>query len=59
MSHKKGIDKKLSVGPAQGSNSQFLNLFGSSISVRLFGVSSYLDASRGKATAFFRRRMCF
>ena len=30
---KKGIDKKLSVGAAYDFNSQFLNLFGSSISV--------------------------
>ena len=33
VSHKKGIDKKLSVGAARGFNSQFLNLFGFSISV--------------------------
>ena len=30
---KKGIDKKLLFGAAQGFNSQFLNLFGFSISV--------------------------
>ena len=30
---KKGIDKKLLIGAAQGFNSQFLNLFGFSISV--------------------------
>ena len=28
VSHKKGIDKKLLFGAAQGFNSQFLNLFG-------------------------------
>ena len=33
VSHKKGIDKKLLFGAAQGFNSQFLNLFGFSISV--------------------------
>ena len=33
MSHKKGIDKKLLFGAAQGFNLQFLNLFGFSISV--------------------------
>ena len=33
VSHKKGIDKKLLAGPAHGFNSQFLNLFGFSISV--------------------------
>ena len=31
VSHKKGIDKKLLVGAAQGFNSQFFNLFGFSI----------------------------
>ena len=34
VSHKKGIDEKLSFGAAQGLNLQFLNLFGFSISVR-------------------------
>ena len=33
MSHKKGIDKKLLIGPTHGFNLQFLNLFGFSISV--------------------------
>ena len=33
VSHKKGIDKKLLFGAAQGFNSQFLNLVGFSISV--------------------------
>ena len=33
VSHKKSIDKKLLFGAAQGFNSQFLNLFGFSISV--------------------------
>ena len=33
VSHKKGIDKKLLFGAAQGFNSQFLDLFGFSISV--------------------------
>ena len=33
VSHKKGIDKKLLILPAHGFNSQFLNLFGFSISV--------------------------
>ena len=33
VSHKKGINKKLLFGAAQGINSQFLNLFGFSISV--------------------------
>ena len=39
MSHKEGIDKKLLVGYAHGFNSQFLNLFGFSISVSFVGVS--------------------
>ena len=33
VSHKKGIDKKLLFGAAPGFNSQFLNLFGFSISM--------------------------
>ena len=33
VSQKKGIDKKLLFGAAEGFNSQFLNLFGFSISV--------------------------
>ena len=33
VSHKKGIDKKLLIGPAHGFNSQLLNLFGFSVSV--------------------------
>ena len=33
VSHKEGIDKKLSFGAAQGLNLQFLNLLGFSISV--------------------------
>ena len=39
VSHKKGIDKKLLFGAAQGFNLQFLNLFGFSISVSFVGVS--------------------
>ena len=39
-SHKKGINKKLLFGAAQGLKLQFLNLFGFSMSVSvLFGVS--------------------
>ena len=34
VSHKKGINKKLSVGAAHSFKSQFFNLFGFSISVR-------------------------
>ena len=37
VSHKKGIDKKLLIGPVHGFNSQFLNLFGFSISVSFVG----------------------
>ena len=33
VSHKKGIDKKVLIGPAHGLNSQYLNLFGFSVSV--------------------------
>ena len=33
MSLEKGIDKELLIGPAHGFSSQFLNLFGFSISV--------------------------
>ena len=33
VSHKKGIDKKLLFGAAQGLNLRFLNLFGFSMSV--------------------------
>ena len=36
---KKSIDKKLLFRAAQGFNSQFLNLFGFSISVSFFGAS--------------------
>ena len=39
VSHKKGIDKKLLFGAAQGFNSQFLNLIGFSISVSFVGAS--------------------
>ena len=44
---KKGIDKKLLFRAAQGLSLQFLNIFGFSIFVNLFGVSfKELDASR-------------
>ena len=48
VSHKKGIDKKLLFGAAQGLNSQFLNLFGFSISVTFVWMYHLknLDASR-------------
>ena len=45
---KKGIHKKLLIGPAQTFNSQSLNLFGFSIS-----VSSY--SSFSEAYVFFKR----
>ena len=47
VSHEKGIDKKLLVGPAHRFNSQFLNLFGFSISVRFaWCIIIDLDTSR-------------
>ena len=47
VSHKKGIDKKLLVGPAYGFNSQFSDLFGFSISVSfIWRTIIDLDAPR-------------
>ena len=59
MSHKKGIDKKLLSGSAQGFNSQFLNLFGFSISESfLWCINEKIWTHLGKVMEVFRRRMC-
>ena len=60
VSHKKGIDKKLLFGAAQGLNVQFLNLFGFSISVSFVCRIIYrIWTHLGKVIAIFRRGMCF
>ena len=60
MFHKKGIDKKLLFGAAQGLNSQFLNLFGFSISVSFVWCIIYrIWTHLGKVIVVFRRGMCF
>ena len=60
VSHKKGIDKELLFGAAQGLNLQFLNLFGFSISVSFAWCIIYrIWTHLGKVIAVFRRGMCF
>ena len=60
VSHKKGIDKKLLFGAAQGLNLQFLNLFGFSISVSfVWCIIQRIWTHLGKVIAVFRRGMCF
>ena len=57
---KKGIDRKLLFGAAQGLNLQFLNLFGFSISVSFVWCIIYrIWTHLGKVIAVFRRGMCF
>ena len=54
------IDKKLLVGTAHDFNSQFLNLFGFSISVSfVWCIISKIWAHLSRVTAVFRRRTCF
>ena len=60
VSHKKGINKKLLFGAAQGFNLQFLNSFGFSISVSFVWCIIYrIWTHLGKIIAVFRRGMCF
>ena len=56
VSHKKGIDKNLLLGDAQGLNLQFVNLFGFSISVSVVWCIIYrIWVHLGKVIAVFRR----
>ena len=57
---RKGIDKKLSFGTAHNFNSQFLNLFGFSMSVSFVWCFIWkIWTDLGKVTAVFRRCTCF